>query len=555
VTGRGTDTDEDKALASWLWRCTHFAHGESGPERLWDDRLDRGPDAVTREYWAGLFSQGFALCGATHAQWTAEFDRRLGHACGRVLGCAGHNSFEAFLSGGEYGAGRWAAVDHDLCTVAFDPGPTAAEVGPVAGPAAAVTRPRRLLGLNEIAADWRRLTDRRFRPARQRGWPVCGLHPGDAPSFAEYRTAEYLAGYAGPPPQVHLRRGETFRRYLDPGLADGRTFAFWGRNAHAGGVPGPERAETFVNDPDRMFGSTATGVLAKAGRARFGNAVFTYRPDFATDDYREAVADEGPGHVTFTFASPYVIAATPANDREWGVLDPGGRNGLVLRGTADCAVSLSTDGGRTWADCGRFADGLDPTDRVKGRRAYRLRLHAGAAALRGSGLTLTTVCQANPAVMPRLTDDGCRLTFRAGGTALASAGPDRPTAAGHLVAGRFDSPAAELEVRTPQGSRSLPSTRPPTCSPATRRGRPCGTTSSCPRTAGGRGRRRSGTGPSRDGGTSRPTSGRRAFATGRRRCRAARRRCGCGSATTAASRSAGPRRTPSTGCRRPTAPG
>jgi hypothetical protein len=30
VTGRKTDTDEDKALAAWFWRNLNYAHGEEG---------------------------------------------------------------------------------------------------------------------------------------------------------------------------------------------------------------------------------------------------------------------------------------------------------------------------------------------------------------------------------------------------------------------------------------------------------------------------------------------------------------------------------------------
>src|SRR6516225_7247591 len=35
VTGRDVKTDEDKALASWLWRNTHYWHGTEGIEDLW----------------------------------------------------------------------------------------------------------------------------------------------------------------------------------------------------------------------------------------------------------------------------------------------------------------------------------------------------------------------------------------------------------------------------------------------------------------------------------------------------------------------------------------
>ena len=75
-------------------------------------------------------------------------------------------------------------------------------------------------------------------------------------------------------------------------------------------------------------------------------------------------------------------------------------NGLVLRGKADCGVTISTDQGQTWQDCGKFTEGMDLTDRVKGRRQYFLRFQAGAKALEKSGLSITTVCQANPCVMP-----------------------------------------------------------------------------------------------------------------------------------------------------------
>ena len=81
---------------------------------------------------------------------------------------------------------------------------------------------------------------------------MCGLHPNDGAVYRKYAVAEYLAGYAGPPPMVHLRRGQRLRRYQQPGLADGKTFVFWGRNYKAGGVPGPERSLTWVNQPENQ---------------------------------------------------------------------------------------------------------------------------------------------------------------------------------------------------------------------------------------------------------------------------------------------------------------
>lgn len=432
VTGRMPTTDEDKALASWLWRNTHYAHGEEGAEDLWGQGFTKGKDLRSREYWNGLFTHGFGLCGTTHSQWAAELDALFGHGRGRGVGVRGHNAFEVFLTGGHYGAGRWVLLDHDLSTVIFG------------------SKGERLLGIAEIQKDLKRLIDTGYRPERQHGWPVCGLHPDDGGAYADYSVAEYLPGYAGAPPMVNLRRGETLRRYLQPGLEDGKRFVFWGRNYQAGGIPGPERSRTWVNQPDAFFG-TKSGSGHKPGQARFGNAVFTYKPTFANGDYRDAVIDEGPDHVTFGFQSPYLIAATPPNNASWGIYDPGGTNGLVLRGRADCDVSISTDHGGRWADRGAFSDGLDLTDHVKGHRQYWLKLHAGAAALAGSDLTITTVCQANPATMPRLKAGGSRVTFLASNRAVSSAGPAWELAKHHIVEGGFGTPRVTLEPASPRG--------------------------------------------------------------------------------------------------------
>jgi hypothetical protein len=437
VTGTRPVCDEQKALASWLWRNTHYFHAEDAAQDLWGQGFTAG-DVRNREYWSGLFADGFSLCGTTHAQWVAEMEALLGHGRARVVGVDGHNSFEVFLTGGPYGAGKWVLLDHDVSTVIFD------RVG------------KALLSIDEVRRDWKRLTDRRFAPERQHGWLVCGLHPDDAGVYRQYASAEYLAGYSAVPPTVHLRRGERLRRYLEPGLEDGKTFVFWGANHNAGGVPGPERALTWVNQPDKMYGSReGAGGAGRTGQARYGNAVYTYRPDFASTDYREGVIAEDDGQVTFEFYTPYVIAATPPNDKPWGVYEPGCRNGLVLHGRARCRVSMSTDQGRTWQDAGRFGDGMDLTDRVKGRRQYWLRFHVAAKALRDSGLAIVTVCQANPSTMPHLREGGSRLEFQASGTAVVSAGPARPQAEAHVVAGRFESPEVTMEVATPRGEQAL----------------------------------------------------------------------------------------------------
>ncbi len=431
VTGVTPVSDEDKALAAWLWRNTHYWHGEEGSQDLWGKGFQGGGDLWTRDYWTGMFAHGFGLCGTTHAQWSAELEALLGHGRGRVVGVEGHNSFEAFLTGGPYGNGRWALLDHDISTVIYNPAGT------------------RLLSLREVRDNWKQLVDRGFKPDRQHGWLVCGLHPGDGASYQKYTTAEYLAGYAGVPPIVHLRRGETLRRYLRPGLEDGKTFVFWGRNDSRGGIPGPERALTWVNQPDTMHGSR-TGPTYHDGQARFGNAVYTYRPDFASDGWREGVVESDDKHVVFEFYTPYIIAATPAAAGPWGIYEPGCKNGLVLHGRGDLNVSLSVDQGKTWHDCGRFASGMDLTDWAKGRRQCLLRLGGGPRELATSELEVRTVCQANPCTMPRLKDHGTHVEFAAFDRAVVSAGPNLPQAEAHVVAGKTGTPNVTLELRTPR---------------------------------------------------------------------------------------------------------
>jgi hypothetical protein len=116
----------------------------------------------------------------------------------------------------------------------------------------------------------------------------------------------------------------------------------------------------------------------------------------------------------------------------------------------DCAVSLSTDGKRTWKDCGKFKDGIDLTDLVKGQRHYLLRLHAGAPQLRNSGLTMTTVCQVNSSILPRLKDGGTEVAFQASRRAVASAGTNLNHAETYVIAGKFGSPTVSLQVGSPR---------------------------------------------------------------------------------------------------------
>jgi hypothetical protein len=347
----------------------------------------------------------------------------------------GHNSFEVYLTGGEYGDGRWVLMDQDISTVIFD------------------KEGRRLISIAEIAADYKDYTNPNFKPERQRGWRSGGLSDGDPSVYRSHTVTQYQGGYAALPPIVHLRRGESLRRYLKPGLEDGKTFVYWGVNLHVAGIPGPAMHSTWVNQPEKMFQSRTACSTPSTGPARFANAVYTYTPDFNTDAYKEGVVDESADQVTFEFHSPYIIAATPANNSPTGIYDAGGTNGLVLKGRMTCPVKVSVDQGQTWVEAGTARDGMDLTEHVKGTYQYLIRYCAGPASLAGSGLSMRTVCQCGSSIIPRLKDGQTKVTYLASGRAAISAGPNKNQA--RVVDGRLDSPNVTVELATPRKEKSV----------------------------------------------------------------------------------------------------
>jgi len=432
VTGRTIVSDEDKALASWFWRNLNYFHCTGGREDFGDKSVKEGEE--TREYWTGLFGFGYGLCYSTHHQWHGEMARLLGPCRARSAGVEGHTTFEVWLTGGPYGSGQWALLDHDISTVVFTP-----DAG-------------RLMGLMEIAQDFSAVK----KSDKRRGFIPAGLYPDDPDGYKKVAWVGYTTGYAGPPPMVHLRSGETLRRCLQPGLEDGRTFAYWGINYNVEGIPGPTRDRTWVNQPEAMYASGRQAPY-KAGQARYANAIYTYRPDFASGKYREGVIEESDRQVTFEFYTPYVIAASPPREKEraeWGIYDPGCTGGLIINGTMTCPVEVSLDQGRTWQKAGAAHDGMDLTDLVKGRRQYWIRFGAGAKELANSGLTMRTVCQCAPTVIPHLRSGINKITYQASGQAVVSAGPNLGQATAHVVDGAMNTPAVTLELAPPRKSRA-----------------------------------------------------------------------------------------------------
>jgi hypothetical protein len=186
-------------------------------------------------------------------------------------------------------------------------------------------------------------------------------------------------------------------------------------------------------------------------RVRYGNAVYTYEPRFKDGSFREAVI-AGTGRImTFEFQTPYVIAATPADDSVWGIYKDGCKNGLVVNGETTGPVEVSTDRGATWFDAGPLDEELDLTDQVKGHQQYWIRF----SGLKNPKLRMTTICQVNMAVLPRLTDGENRIHYQASGRALTSAGPNLDQAKAQVIEGSMDSSKVVLELKSPRSEKII----------------------------------------------------------------------------------------------------
>jgi len=261
-----------------------------------------------------------------------------------------------------------------------------------------------------------------------------------------------LSGYASVPPMISLRRNETLRRYLQPGLG-GTTYAYWGPNMQVGDIPGPCRDRTWACEPARMFRATRDTDVTSV--ARYGNAVYTYRPTFTDGSYRDAVINESPRSVTSYFYPPYASAATPAKEQSgelWATLYGGCSNGLVITArAAACSVQVSTDNGRSWSKpvAMQGAARADLTDAVKRHHAYHLRINAPATELEAMGLEIRTVAMANDRLIPHLKDGGTTVSYQATGRAVFADGPDLQQALPFVTAGRFGTDRVVTPVPAP----------------------------------------------------------------------------------------------------------
>jgi hypothetical protein len=405
---KGQKTDQDRAIALYLWLLTHQYHAASPQEWCVPGRTPNAArdDQEQTVYDANRarFSYGYGLCGTVHA-WNEPYWRALGFGV-RRRAFPGHTNSEV-----QYG-GSWHAFDTDMAGLVF-------------------RRDGVVAGYDDIRKDPTLVDlDRWPLPRYPFAWPTdFRIMKKGWEQIAKGGNwyCLYHGGYAAHPGIVHLRAGETFTRYYHRdhfGGPEQRRFWYVGKG-------GPFRDWTFVNaGQPRHEGAKSNS----RGNASYCNGEFDYQPDLGQPRYREGVvaqsdnlASGGDGQtrprlysrdgaacsVTFAHFSPYVIAGCPAD----GVNPMTGpaSGGLVVRGEAVGSVRLdvSADGGQTWQDGGelRGAFERDLTDLVKGRYGWQLRFRwQGPDGL--NRLRFTTVTQVAQTIYPRLTANGCEVVYR-----------------------------------------------------------------------------------------------------------------------------------------------
>ena len=429
--GHEPASDTEKLVALWVWKCEHGIHSADNRVYVGPDDMDAAHDGEAkgwmdnRDCQMNQFSFGFALCYSIHAQMNALVSRALGDDPKRVR-CSlveGHTPFEAFVDG------RWALADFTTGTMVFgDDG--------------------KPVGIKEIAEKLKADDKAWLNDPKRGGFGkfACLPYPDSWGVYSKILDEMMLFGYNGMPIVYTLRAGESFTRYLEPGMQDGKTFMFWAKDYYnIGSKPfhGPYRHDTFLDDYPMGNGKKGHNPV------RQSNGVFEYSPSLADGRYKDGVKAEkdtimeggvlkgksADASVTFEQASPYIIAAWPEKrgDREWNLLAEKCVDGAVAGGVAvgKVAVNVSVDGGKTWKEAG-VAEGpfkVDFTDIVKGRNTYMVRFGlTGADGLKS--LKLRTVVQVARAVIPRLKDGGTKVTYQAGGQGVIQGGPSQYLADG-----------------------------------------------------------------------------------------------------------------------------
>jgi len=400
----GKETNQDKAIALYLWMLKHQWHLLSPQDcpTSWrpNDTRSHREESLVWDANRARFSFGYGLCGTVHA-WNEPYWKALGMNA-RRRAFPGHTNSEVFYDG------SWHAFDTDMAGLIFRKDGTVAGYEDVMNDPSCATRYQPPLPHYPFAWPSDEQTMRRgwAEVARGGNW------------FKMYNT-----GFAAHPAVIHLRPGESFTRTLDPdGFGGPNRRRFWhiARN-------GPTRNWAFLDEETPWHRGPQSNAL---GNASFGNGVFEYRPDLSRPTWRQGlmgkpdqigwdsklgqcIAKHQGASMTFGHSSPYVICGDPKDDT-----DPmlgTATDGFLVEGQTkgEWRLEVSVDQGQTWKRhqmvSGEFR--LDWTDLVKGHYGWWLRL-TGAENARLERLRFVTTTQISQAMYPRLKPSGCDLVFR-----------------------------------------------------------------------------------------------------------------------------------------------
>lgn len=405
----GKSSEQDKAIAMYLWLLTHQWHLMSPQDWCVPDTAQPGDyEMVVYDANRARFSFGYGLCGTVHA-WNEPYWQSLGMPA-RRREFPGHVNSEIF-----YG-GSWHAFDTDMAGLLFRRDGIVAGYDDITGDPTLVESVRPPLPHYPFAwpADFN---------AMKKGWQQV------AQGGSWYSL--YNGGYAAHPGIVHLRSGETFTRWYDRDHFGGPSKRRFWHNRPGG----PWRNWTFFdNGPPVHDGERSNS----RGSASYANGEFTYTPDIPSGRFREGLldqtgelafrsesprlysADGKPLSITFRHFSPYVVCGDPVDDAN--PMTGKATDGMVVEAqfVGRVAVEVSADEGQTWQvvkpDAGKPSSAttlrFDLTEHVKGRYGWRLRFlwsgNSGIDSLRF--VTVTQVCQA---IYPRLRPNGTLVTYRA----------------------------------------------------------------------------------------------------------------------------------------------
>lgn len=410
----GRTEPQDKAIAMYLWMLTHQWHLMSPmewcvPGRTPDTADPGNYETVLFDANRARFSYGYGLCGTVHA-WNEPYWKALGMPA-RRREFPNHVNSEVFYEN------AWHAFDTDMAGLLFRPDGIVAGYDDVIADPTLAESVKPPLPHYPFAwpADFKTMKAGWQEVARRKTW---------------YRL--YNGGYAAHPGVVSLRSGESFTRWYD--------------RDHFGGPAKRRFWQNHKNGPARQWAyfdnGTPTHDRAKSNarsNASYCNGEFVYEPPLRTGQFQEGTiaVSENVGHrttmpylfcedqematVTFHHFSPYVICGDPDDDAN--PMSGLATNALIVDGDmqGDVKCEVSADEGQTWTIVDLKTVGSDHpraggfrkdfTEHVKGRYVWQIRFSwsgtAGLNALRFA--TTTQVCQA---MYPRLTPNGCEVTYR-----------------------------------------------------------------------------------------------------------------------------------------------